>query len=790
MPLVSEQLPNLMNGVSQQAITMRLNSQAERQINGFSSIVEGVNKRLPLKYLAKIIDGTAGDCYVHTINRDTSERYIVMVFNGQIRVFDVEGNEKTVTYPAGTGYISTASPSTDISCVTVADYTFIVNKNRTVQKAATVSPSTPGEGFVFIRAVNYDTTYQVWINGSLFASYTTADAYGTNPKVSIQDVVNNLAGQLSTNLGGGWTVTGSSPTIYIKNNAGANFTLDATDTNGNSMSRVVYGEVQRFTDLPTVGRHGYIVKVLGTDGESGDDYWLKFRANNSWFGSGVWEETVAPSVQVALDPATMPHSLVRMPDGSFELRQITWDQRVAGNEESAPWPSFVGKTIRDIYFDRNRLCFLSDDNVIMSAAGDFFRFFRQTVVQLLDDEPIDVAATGSKVSILQYAVPFNKNVVIFSDQTQFVIEAEALLASRPPAVKEITAYEIDGGAKPVAVGKTVFFGVKRGSYSSLMEYFIIPETETTDASDVSKHVPTYIPKDVFKLAASTTTDVVLHLNRTNRRRVYVYKYYWQGDQKLQSAHSYWEFRPDAVVLNVDFIGDVAYFVIQYADGVYLETMDVSEGVTDVRQSFVTRLDRRVDETQVTTSYDPVTNRTAITLPYIPTDNLLVVTRPPETPIPGFTAHVTVDVVSIVGNVVTVVGDYSARPFFVGESYSFVYEFSKPVLKTQSQSGGAASVAAGRLQLHRWHVLFSDTGYFRAEVQAENRDRYTYVYSGKTLGTTSANIGEINPSSGVFSFPVKGKNDRTSITIINDSFLPCYLTGAEWEGRYERRTSSA
>ena len=41
MPLVNEQIPNLMNGVSQQATTMRMSSQAEEQLNGYSSVVEG-----------------------------------------------------------------------------------------------------------------------------------------------------------------------------------------------------------------------------------------------------------------------------------------------------------------------------------------------------------------------------------------------------------------------------------------------------------------------------------------------------------------------------------------------------------------------------------------------------------------------------------------------------------------------------------------------------------------------------------------------------------------------------
>lgn len=788
MPLVSEQLPNLMNGVSQQALTMRLFSQAERQVNGYSSIVDGVNKRPPLKFLTKIIDGTAGDVYIHTINRDVSERYITLFLNGQIRVFDLQGNEKTVTYPDGTSYITTATPSSDIRAVTLADYTFVVNTTVTVEEDTPTAPLQGGEGQVFIRAVNYDTTYEVKVDGVVRANYTTADAYGTEPKVSIEEVVDDLANDLATNLGAGWTVTGYSPVVHITKDDGTDFTLEITDTNGNTMTRAIYGSVQRFTDLPVVGKHGHVVRVTGVDGEGVDDYWLEFQANKgSGFDSGLWKETVAPGAKTSIKASTMPHSLVRMPDGSFELRQTTWGQREVGDEESAPWPSFVGETIRDIFYDRNRLCVLSDDNVVMSRSRNLFSFFRETKQTLLDTDPIDVVAAGSKVSILQYAIPFNKQIVIFSDQTQFVLDAEKLLASEPPGIKEITAFEIDRRAKPIAVGKTVYFAVKSGNYTRMLEYYLVPETETTDAADVSKHVPKYVPSDVFKLAASPKDDVVFALNRTQRNRVDVYKYHWSGSQKLQSSWSHWELRSDAKVLNVEFIGDDAYFVIQYDDAVYIETMNVSEGVIDLEAPFDIRLDRQVIETDTTMVYDAGNNQTTVTLPYQATaDGVRVVTRNGAiTP-----AYKQLQVISVSGNDVVVFGDLTGEKFYVGESYVFEYEFTKPVLKAAGPSGGQASVLAGRLQLNRWLVAYANTGYFRAVVKDANGGTYTYTFTGKILGTSSATIGESALSDGEFGFRVNSDARKATVTLINDSFLPCYITAAEWEGRFERKTSRA
>ena len=79
MPLVSRTIPNLVQGVSQQPEVLRLTSQASEQINGFSSVVEGLKKRPPTEYVAKLSSSSFGNAFIHTINRDVNERYIVVI---------------------------------------------------------------------------------------------------------------------------------------------------------------------------------------------------------------------------------------------------------------------------------------------------------------------------------------------------------------------------------------------------------------------------------------------------------------------------------------------------------------------------------------------------------------------------------------------------------------------------------------------------------------------------------------------------------------------------------------
>src|SRR3954453_12909696 len=153
MSIVSGSIPNLINGVSQQPFAMRLASQAEEQVNGYSSIVEGLTKRPPTKHVARLQSALTGASHLHIINRDATEQYVLVLVDGDLKVYDFAGNEKTVNFPDGKGYLD--SDTANFSAVTVADYTFIVNRDKVCAMASTVKTARGPEALVFVRSVNY-----------------------------------------------------------------------------------------------------------------------------------------------------------------------------------------------------------------------------------------------------------------------------------------------------------------------------------------------------------------------------------------------------------------------------------------------------------------------------------------------------------------------------------------------------------------------------------------------------------------------------------------------------------
>ena len=74
------------------------------------AILSGLTKRSGLEYVSTISNTTLGNVHIHTINRDVNRRFISIFSNGNVRVFELDGTERTVQKPDGTTYLNTTNP--------------------------------------------------------------------------------------------------------------------------------------------------------------------------------------------------------------------------------------------------------------------------------------------------------------------------------------------------------------------------------------------------------------------------------------------------------------------------------------------------------------------------------------------------------------------------------------------------------------------------------------------------------------------------------------------------------
>ena len=110
MAVVSRAIPTLLRGISQAADSTKQADHADIQDNANSNPVQGLTKRSGTQFLANVSSGTLGNVHIQTINRDTAERYIAVFSNGNVKVYELDGTEKTVHKPDGVTYLNTTDP--------------------------------------------------------------------------------------------------------------------------------------------------------------------------------------------------------------------------------------------------------------------------------------------------------------------------------------------------------------------------------------------------------------------------------------------------------------------------------------------------------------------------------------------------------------------------------------------------------------------------------------------------------------------------------------------------------
>lgn len=776
MALISQSIPNLINGVSQQPPSLRLNTQAELQENGLSSVVSGLSKRPCTEYVADLgAISNLDKAFIHTIRRDENEFYSMVVDTaGTIRVFDKDGVSKTVTNNASSYLNGLTDPSKELAAVSIADATFIVNKNTAVAKDTTTASSRNPEALVYVANADYSSTYRLKITkggstGTIeFATKgstqdTTSAAQNAERGASTDLIAQNLAKFSSSNVDTtyyenitnsgaitGITITRYGNVLHIQSSNSTDFVVEVGDSHGGEHLRVFKGETPDFKKLPVEAPDNFVIKISGDNNKAQDDYYVKY-------DDGVWKETIKSGALTSLDNSTMPHKLEKQTDGSFIFDEVDYMDRKVGDDVTNSFPSFIGFKFNDIFFHANRMGLLADENVILSRSGEFvnFDFFRKSTLTIVDTDPIDLAVSSNKVSILKHAVPFNEALILFSDLTQFKLTGDPL-TPETVSISNTTEFEASLTAKPAQAGKFVYFASKRGDWSGLWEYFVDSDTDTNDAGEITAHVPEYIDGEITNIQASSNEDMILVQADDDVQSLYVYRYYFSGREKLQSSWSKWTFGDDVVHISFN-LADV-FLLIKRGSNLHLEKMNLSvdeaESVTD--GNFPILLDRRVKfETGGVT-----------TLPY--------------------TAPSDIEYVDERGKIISssdVSGLLSdGEVVYAGVPYTFKYQFSEPVVKINDRPATTA-----KLKIRSYAVVYNDTGFFEAKVTPDRRSTYTSTFTGRIVGGASNLLSKAAIDSGTYKFGVLADSKATTITLESSNHLPCYFQSAEIEAFYVLRS---
>lgn len=824
--VVSQSIPNFLNGISQQTPTQRSVNQGEEQINLQNNIVDGLSKRPPFEYLATL---DATNVYPNTakfwsIQRDKENQFLVAFYNGGVKVWDTSGNEKTVTIASGSSYLTSTNPISDFRMVNIADYTFLANNSVTVTADTNTSPAKIEEFFVNIVLTNYGRDYTIELkhpnmaygikaalqlptgsNATHDASYrdtahvadilfkgTSSDYWDNSSSATFKLIRTDTGVTLTTTQGIG-TYAGVTnyftmslfPSVIrgASTDGNANYELETSDGSGNTAMYSIRDEIQDFTKLPFHAPTGAKIKVTGQEADRLGDYWVEF------VNDGVWEECIAPAVSLGLNNSTMPHALINNNDGTFTFQEINWNDRTVGDGISNPNPTFVGNKINNLTFHQNRLGILSSDNIIFTENAEFFNFFQKTVTQVLDTDPIDIAASGTTVSVLYDSISFNETLLVFSEKSQFKLGSVGDSLSPTSAIlNEVSSFEHDRAVKPVSAGKFAYFAQARNNNTAIREYFADDDTLTNDGLDITVSVQNLIPSNVHQLISNTTEDTLIALasdaadtqvapyvagadvTSTNAGTMFIYKYFFDGGEKVQTAWSKWTF-PNSKILGGMTFESFVYLMVVEGQTTKLIRIDL-RNLKDATLGFNPYLDLR---TSVTGTYNAGTNLTTFTSPYGAKTGLIAIDK---------TNGNNYLVTNTAGSTYTLEGDHTA--LFIGVPFESTYRLSTQYVR-ENTGRGLIAVTSGRYQLRNISFNYKDSGYFQIEVTPSGRNTSYSIMNGYVIGTATSKVGVPAISSGTLRAPVASKNTDVTVDIKSNSHLPMYIASAEVEGYYHTRS---
>ena len=238
------------------------------------------------------------------------------------------------------------------------------------------------------------------------------------------------------------------------------------------LMRVMQSSVNDVTKLPNQCRHGYIVKISNSRMSDEDDYYVRFDGENDKDGTGSWSECAKPGIVLGFDTATMPIIIQRTATTTFTVKQFTYQDRTVGDDLTNPLPSFVGARINKVLFFRNRLAFLSGENVVLCRPGTVGLpdFFIETALTVSAADPVDISASSMFPSELFDGIEVNTGLVVFSTNQQFLLAADDTVFN-PDTVKlrSISTFNYNKDITPISLGTTVGYVDNSNKFSRFNE---------------------------------------------------------------------------------------------------------------------------------------------------------------------------------------------------------------------------------------------------------------------------------------------------------------------------------
>ena len=465
-----------------------------------------------------------------------------------------------------------------------------------------------------------------------------------------------------------------------------------------------------------------------------------------------------------------------------------WKNRLVGDVETNPMPSFVDSTIDGISFFKNRLIFTSRQNVICSEAGDYFNFFASTVITILNSDPIDISASSLRPIRLKHMLPVPTGLLLFGDDAQYVLETKTeAFAPNTAEVNLLSAYSLNASIPPIDIGPSYIFLEEGAKATAIYEMSVADNVGNKPVvAELTRIIPSYIPAAINELKVSQSANTFALLSRQDLKSIYFYRFFNSGDTRY-SAWFRWILPGN--VETFDFDQDIMYIVTKQNSDYILSKVSLLTETPSESLFFEDQyLDVRLDlfDYNPTKVYKSATDTTRVCFKEgfnNSEEQAVVMYLDPA--IAGSFEEQTIqyDAAAPTGEkyYLEVDGNQTTSKFALGYKYEATAEL--PAFYYVKAEGNKDTLNIPRI--NRLKVNSYNSGPYRALVTSEGRDDFSLSLPQINADYYRAdNIPIVRNAQSTV--PILAKGDQFNISLIADSPFPTAFTSLTWEGTYNNK----
>lgn len=607
----------MVQGMSQQAPELRLPSQGDYQLNGFSHQTFGLGKRLGTDHI-KVLSNVdfSYRVWANWVSRDDYEKYLLMYDGSRLRAFGLEGTEYDVVgTQASFDYMNSGFPPADLFSISIADTTVIVNRTKTTAiKSDTVPAVTNSTAVVWIKQGAYGQNYKVKV-GAVESIFITSTIDANTLKTDV--IAKQLVDQLENNT----AFTNTYSTQYTQGRSwftisrivpdSAPFDCAVFDSRADSLIGMVQHSADSFDKLPPTAPADYVCKVLGNPGESDDDYWVKFSVERDQGTQprGLWTECRGPGSKYKLDETTMPHALNRYQDDAegtttgtpykvfFKFEPVSWSDATCGDDDSVKIPGFVGSQITAACVYQSRMVFAYRGSVFMSRTNDIFNLWRSSATQIIDTDPIDIDITvgrlvDDQVLNIRHVLSFAEELLLVGNRAQISIPGNEPITPKTVRALLSSSFECDNDCRPISVESSVFMANEAGGFTAVREYYVDGSSRVKRSNIITSSVPRMLYGRPAYITACPSESMLFVSCYGDQSVLHVYKWYdLANGQRVISSWGMWSFGHP--ILNHEVVGSTLWMLVNRPEGVTMESLEIPAFSQTTNTDFPYHLDRKV-----------------------------------------------------------------------------------------------------------------------------------------------------------------------------------------------------